>query len=109
MSKWNDYRPNSRPQTASERPQTADRRRQKMSPPRKQPDTSTYTGRFAVHIRNLRLKAGLSVEELAEQSGIPKTSLYNWESATFSPILEQLPDLAAGLGLKDIRKVLPKE
>ena len=80
-----------------------------MTPARKQPDTDTYAGRFAVHIRALRLKAGLTVEELAERSGIPAPSLYHWEAGRFTPIVERLPDLAAGLGLKDVQKVLPKE
>ena len=83
MSTCTDYQPNSdgRPhQTADDRRQTA----AIMSPARKQPDTSTYAGRFAVHIRELRLKKGLSVEELAERSGIPPTSIYNWESGNHS-------------------------
>ena len=80
-----------------------------MSPARKQPDTETYAGRFAVHIRELRLKKGLSVEELAEKSGIPPTTIYNWERARNSPLVHQLPDLAKGLGFRDIGKLFPKE
>jgi ribosome-binding protein aMBF1 (putative translation factor) len=93
MSKYTDYQPN----VAS------------MAPARKEPDTSTYAGRFAVHIRKLRKEAGLSVKELAEQSGIPPTTIYNWESTIAAPMLDQLPKLAAGLGLEDAQKILPKE
>jgi transcriptional regulator with XRE-family HTH domain len=80
-----------------------------MAPARKEPDTATYAGRFAVHIRKLRKEAGLSVEQLAEKSGIPAPTIYSWESGTFTPLLERLPDLASGLGLKDAKGVLPAE
>ena len=80
-----------------------------MTPARKQPDTSTYAGRFAVRLREMRKEAGLTVEELSEKSGIPPTTIYGWESGNHSPILNQLPNLAAGLGLADIGNMLPKE
>jgi len=80
-----------------------------MSPARKQPDTETYAGRFAVHIRELRLKKGLSVEELAEKSGIPAPSLYQWEAGNYTPPVERLLNLSKGLGLKSVQKVLPHE
>ena len=78
-------------------------------PPRKQPNTDTYAGRFAVRLRTLRKKAGLSIEELAEQSSVPAPSLYRWESGNFTPPVERLPDLAAGLGLKNVQKILPEK
>jgi transcriptional regulator with XRE-family HTH domain len=77
-------------------------------PARKQPNTETYAGRFANRLQILRKKAKLTVEELAEQTGIPRTSLYNWESATRQPLIGQLPNLAAGLGVK-IGKLFPEE
>ena len=76
--------------------------------PRKSVDTSTYTGRFAVRLRSLREKAGLSVDELAEKSGIPKNTLFNWEGAKRSPSIEQLPQLAESLGTT-VRTLMPKE
>ena len=79
-----------------------------MSRQRKEIDTSTYTGKFALRLRELREKKGLSVDELAEKSGIPRTTLYNWESAIKQPVIGQLPLLAKALGMK-AASLLPKE
>ena len=76
--------------------------------PRKTIDTSTYTGRFAVRMKELREKAGLSVDQLAEKSGIPRTTLYNWESCISQPSLDQLPQLAESLGVS-VRSLIPKK
>ena len=83
--------------------------RTKIMAPRKRVEvsTATYTGRFAVRLRELREKAGLSVEELGEKSGIPFKTIYGWESASRSPSIEHLPALAQGLGVK-IGKLLPE-
>ena len=81
----------------------------RMSPrARKEVDTSTYGGRFAVRLRALREKAGLSVEELAEASGIPKNTLFNWEGVKRSPSIEQFPQLADSLGVT-IRTLMPQK
>lgn len=80
----------------------------RMGRKRKEVDESTYTGRFAVRLRKLREKAKLSVEELAEKSGVPKNSIYNWECAVSSPPVGILPELARGLGLK-IKTILPDD
>lgn len=77
-----------------------------MSRKRKEVDTSTYGGKFAVHLRGLREKAGLSIEELAEKSGIPKGTIYNWEAGRKTPVNEQFPELAKALNIK-IQKLLP--
>ena len=83
--------------------------RKNMSPrPRKEIDTSTYTGRFAVRLKSLREKAGLSVDELAEKSGIPRLTLYRWEHANRTPSFEELPILAEYLGIT-VRTLMPKE
>lgn len=79
-----------------------------MGRSRKEVDTNTYTGRFAARLRTLREDAGLSVDQLAEKSGIPRTSLYNWESATRQPLLDQIPVIAKALGVK-IADLLPEE
>ena len=78
-----------------------------MARPRKEVDTSTYTGRFAVRLKMLRERAGLSVEELAEASGIPKRTLWNWESAISQPLIGQLPQLAEALEIK-VRTLFPE-
>ena len=79
-----------------------------MARPRKEVDTSTYTGRFAVRLKSLREKAGMSVDELAEQSGIPKRTLWNWESGEKIPGIEQFPQLAESLGVT-IRTLMPQK
>ena len=71
-------------------------------------DTSTYSGRFAARLKELREKAGLSVEQLAERSGIPKRTLYNWESGIRQPLFKQLPQLAESLRVK-IGKLFPEK
>ena len=79
-----------------------------MNPVRKEPDLTTYAGRFAERLRKLREKKKLSVEELAEASGISRTTLYNWEQGRSQPLIGQLPQLADALGLK-IGKLLPEK
>lgn len=79
-----------------------------MSRKRKEVDTSTYEGRFAVRLRTLREKKKLTVEELAEGSGIPAATIYTWESARFTPGLGHLPKLAKALQLK-VRTLLPEK
>ena len=78
-----------------------------MARPRKEVDTSTYAGKFAVHIKALREKRKLSVQELAEKSGLNISTLYYWESATASPLIDQLPTLADALGVK-IGRLFPE-
>ena len=78
-----------------------------MNPrPRNEVDMNTYAGKFAVHIKQLRVKAKLTVEELAEKTGISVRTIYAWESGQRSAIIDQLPELAEGLGV-DISKILP--
>ncbi len=77
-----------------------------MSPARKPPDTSTYSGRFAVRLRMLREKAGLTVEELAEAMEVTPTTVYDWESTKSAPKIAVLLDLAAALGVT-VRSLMP--
>ncbi len=56
----------------------------------------------------LREKAGLSVDELAEVTGIPKATLGRWERCDGSPVDETLPTLAEALGV-EVRTLLPKK
>lgn len=79
-----------------------------MARRRKEVDDSTYAGRFAVRLRALREGKGLTVEELAEKTGIPIRTLYTWENCTRSPINEDLPKLAKVLGMKT-RNLLPED
>ena len=75
--------------------------------PRKQVDTSTYRGRFALRLKELREEAGLSVEQFAEKSGIPVQTLYNWEKARRVPSMDQFPQISKALGVS-IDTLLPK-
>jgi len=79
-----------------------------MSPkPRKEVDTSTYTGRFAVRLRALREKRGMSVEQLAEASGVPRTTIYNWESGTYKAVIDDpLVAVAEAIGVT-VRTLMP--
>ena len=74
--------------------------------PRKTIDTSTYTGRFAARLKELREKKKLTVEELAEKSGIPVQTLYCWESMSRTPAIDRFPELAKALGVK-VRFLMP--
>ena len=76
---------------------------------KKEVDTSTYRGRFATRLTELRKKAKLSVDELAERTGIPKGTIHNWESARKSPTIDRFQELAKALGLKNPQKLLPDE
>jgi ribosome-binding protein aMBF1 (putative translation factor) len=86
-----------------------------MNPARRGPDTSTYVGRVAAHIRKLREKAGLTVPELAEKisnaSGedITAAAVYAWESGRQSPKIKTLPHIATAVGVAKVRNVLPPE
>jgi DNA-binding XRE family transcriptional regulator len=76
---------------------------------RKKVDTSTYSGRFAIRLKTLREKAGMSVDELAEKSGIPRTTLYNWESGTYKAVIDDpLIAIAVSIGV-NVRTLMPKE
>ena len=81
-----------------------------MARPRKNDniDLNTYSGRFAERLRTLREKAGLSVEELAEKTGVSIATLYSWENASRSPVNDDMLKVAETLGIS-IRSLLPKE
>ena len=81
-----------------------------MSPRlRKEIDTSTYTGRFAARLKALREKAGMSVEEVAEKTGIPFQTLYRWESGDRCPVNEQILQVANALNIKVSRLIEDKK
>jgi transcriptional regulator with XRE-family HTH domain len=83
--------------------------KKKMSPrPRKEIDTSTYSGRFAARLRALRDNAGMTVPELAEKCGIPESTLFHWECGKRSPVNEEFPALAEALGVKT-RTLFPEK
>jgi len=81
-----------------------------MARPRKNDkiDPNTYSGRFAERLRMLREKTGMTVEELAEKTGVSKITLYTWENASRSPVNDDLPIVAQALNV-NVRTLLPKE
>ncbi len=85
-----------------------------MAPAKKEPDLSTYRGRFAERLKALRIKAGLSVEESADElmsRGVIKNqrTLYHWESGRGLPKIEDLPEISQLYGLKSTRNLLPEK
>jgi transcriptional regulator with XRE-family HTH domain len=79
----------------------------RMSRSRKEVDTSTFVGRFAVRLRSLWEKRKMTVEQLAEASGITAATIYDWEKARCNPGIERLPLLAEALQIK-VRTLLPE-
>jgi len=72
-----------------------------MNPkPRKAIVAEGFKRAFAERLKKLRERKKLTVEQLAEQSGIPRTTLFCWEAATRCPVNEQLLGLAEALGVK---------
>jgi transcriptional regulator with XRE-family HTH domain len=71
-------------------------------------DTSTYSGRFAVRLRTLREKTGMTVEEMSEKTGVSIATLYSWENASRSPVNDALLHVAQVLNV-NVRTLLPKE
>ncbi|GAB5407360.1 MAG: hypothetical protein Aurels2KO_55910 [Aureliella sp.] len=85
-----------------------------MSPAAKEPDQSTYSGRFAARLRMLREKAGLTGVQAAiavSEAGFPvkQTTYYNWESGHTEPPLDAFASLAVVLKQKSPRSLLPIE
>ena len=75
---------------------------------RKEVDVSTYEGRFAVRLRMLREKAGISQEQVAEAVGVSATAVYRWEADLRQPQISDLPSIAKALGVK-VRTLLPEK
>jgi len=65
-------------------------------------------GKVRAALAETREKAGLIVEGLAEVTGLPTRTLYDWESTKSSPPVKYLPQLAEALGVT-LRILMPKE
>ncbi len=65
-------------------------------------DVSSYPGKLAVRVRQLREKSGLTVAELADEMGVAVSTVYAWESnarripARYYPKLAEFFELTAG-------------
>ena len=77
--------------------------------PRKEIDTSTYEGRFAQRLKELRERAKLSPEQVAEALGVSAHAVYYWESCRRQPKISDLPKIAEVLGSKKVKDILPNE
>ena len=88
-----------------------------VSPARTEPDETTYTGRFGVRLRELRIAAGMSVEELviaiekhndSRHKSPNARAIYQWEQGTQAPRFDLLPAIAKAVKLKTARNLIPK-
>ncbi len=80
-----------------------------MSRVLKTPETTTYAGRCAARLRDLRHKAHLSPDEVATTLGISVNTIYHWERGHSEPKFEMLDQLATLYGLRSPRLVLPEK
>ena len=83
-----------------------------MNPAAKPPDASTYSGRFAARLRQLREQTGMTGQEAvaainAAGFQVKQTTYYNWESGRSEPPLNAVPAIAQALGLKSVRVLFP--
>ena len=83
-------------------------KRKTVARQRKEPDLTTYSGRFAARIRALRDKTGMSADEFAEKHGFNRTTYYSWEIGYATPSFDKLPELAKAFGIS-VRTLIPKE
>ena len=77
--------------------------------PRKTIDTSTYEGRFAARLKELRERAKLSPEQVAEALGVTAHAIRYWESGRRQPHISDLPKIAEILRLKKTKDIMPNE
>lgn len=78
----------------------------RMGRRRKTVDQSTYSGRVAVRLRELRERAGKTVPEMALAVGVAELTWYRYESNERGIPFDMLPDVAAILGVS-IRQIIP--
>jgi DNA-binding XRE family transcriptional regulator len=88
-----------------------------MNPAPKTIDVSSYSGRFAARLRELREKAGLTVEQVADsinrnnkspRNGATTNKVYDWESGRSCPHPDLFPAIAKTFELK-VREILPEK
>jgi transcriptional regulator with XRE-family HTH domain len=82
-------------------------------PPRKEIDTSTYSGRVAQRMRDLRTERGWTVKDLAERvkldsEPIAQQTLHNWDRGKRKIDPDFYPAIAKAFGIS-LNRFLPKE
>ena len=80
-----------------------------MTPAKREPDTTTYAGRFAARLAELRQAAGLSQVELAKRLGVTQGAVSKWELGDRFPPPGLLPILAQSLDLAKTIELYPDE
>jgi len=81
-----------------------------MNRPREyEPDPATTKGQFALYLRHLMEKRGLTAGDLGEKCGVSRATIFHWLAAKRTPNVEQLEPLAEALGLSDWGKLSPPE
>lgn len=70
-------------------------------------DDSTYSGRLAIRVRELREAKGLTVNELATKIDASYQAVYAWEQGTRDIPLDKCPVLAKALGCKSPEDFFP--
>lgn len=81
-------------------------------PPKSNIDTSTYSGRIAARIRELREARGWTVKELANRinaaggSNLANSTVHGWDNGSRSIDCDFLPTVAKVFGLS-VRSFLP--
>jgi ribosome-binding protein aMBF1 (putative translation factor) len=74
---------------------------------KREPDLTTYSGRVASRLRELREAKGWPVEKLAEKLGIKVRALYAYESGTRTLDPDLYPDVADAFRMK-LHDFLPR-
>ncbi|WP_079869925.1 helix-turn-helix domain-containing protein [Mycobacteroides abscessus] len=74
--------------------------------PAPDPDTIDITP-LGIELQRLRLEAGLSLDGLAERSGIPRNTIHRYENHRLNPTAKALLRLAIGLNINISELVSP--
>ncbi|SLB99367.1 putative transcriptional regulator [Mycobacteroides abscessus subsp. abscessus] len=70
------------------------------------PDTIDITA-LAVEIQKQRVTAGLTLDQLAERTGIPRNTIHRYENGKLNPTAKALLRLAIGLEINISELVKP--
>lgn len=76
--------------------------------PREQrPKSGTPAGLTMLYVADLMKRKGISVDAVADDSGINRATIFRWLRGQGSPTLDQLDALAKALGRKDCWALQP--
>ncbi len=74
--------------------------------PAPDPDTIEITP-LGIELQRLRMDAGLTLDQLAERTGIPRNTIHRYENHHLNPTAKALLRLAIGLGINISELVKP--